>query len=388
MLIMPCFFIVFEDLYSQDYAGPDKHICLGSTTPIGNTGVSGACYAWTPETGLSNPHSPNPIASPETTTSYTVVVVGPNFSFTAVDQMTVVIESQILGFEITPKKCCWKVGQKFKEGSGKEAITSDQFEIRTIPPGLEGQIQNILVTPNQVPYIVNGATEVINVEVAITYECNNFQETLISSIPITIVDENFEVSFSESLELDNIDVIEKFLKKVMKTLKFAPVCEPSATWNLEGSTAISLLCCDGKAGCVKESLEKSGSIAASAGITCDFPFPPIPVLNIRVLGSAGIDGSLSFKTQCEDIVYCITLQGSASVGGGISAGNENVIMASLVIVGTIELPPLKFCIPPGNLKLEGEVCFFVEVVGTVQYFSFYEQSISFTLINNWCPNLW
>jgi hypothetical protein len=57
----------------QNLAGPDKIICasLGSVQ-IGLPPTSGFSYNWTPTTGLSNPLISNPIASPSTTTNYTL----------------------------------------------------------------------------------------------------------------------------------------------------------------------------------------------------------------------------------------------------------------------------------------------------------------------------
>ncbi len=53
-------------------AGADAAICSGSTTVLNASG--GVKYLWTPVTGLSNPNIANPIASPGTTTTYTVMV--------------------------------------------------------------------------------------------------------------------------------------------------------------------------------------------------------------------------------------------------------------------------------------------------------------------------
>lgn len=60
-------------------AGTDKAICVGQTTAIGgsptaSSGTPGYTYSWTPSTGLDNPASANPNASPAATTSYVVLV--------------------------------------------------------------------------------------------------------------------------------------------------------------------------------------------------------------------------------------------------------------------------------------------------------------------------
>lgn len=53
-------------------ASPDDTICLGNAVPLWASGGTG--YQWSPATGLSNPNSPNPMASPDQTTIYTVTV--------------------------------------------------------------------------------------------------------------------------------------------------------------------------------------------------------------------------------------------------------------------------------------------------------------------------
>ncbi|MEM6317987.1 MAG: PKD domain-containing protein [Bacteroidota bacterium] len=53
-------------------AGPDQSICAGESIQLEATG--GVSYVWTPSTGLSNPNIANPIAKPQTVTTYTVEV--------------------------------------------------------------------------------------------------------------------------------------------------------------------------------------------------------------------------------------------------------------------------------------------------------------------------
>ncbi|MCW5907675.1 MAG: SprB repeat-containing protein [Chitinophagales bacterium] len=51
-------------------AGNNVSICNGQSTPLNATG--GLIYSWTPTNGLSNPNIANPVASPASTTTYTV----------------------------------------------------------------------------------------------------------------------------------------------------------------------------------------------------------------------------------------------------------------------------------------------------------------------------
>ncbi len=68
-------------------------ICLGQSTQLFATG--GISYQWSPSIGLSNPNIANPIASPISTTVYTVSVTGgnPGCEATATASTTVVVKS-------------------------------------------------------------------------------------------------------------------------------------------------------------------------------------------------------------------------------------------------------------------------------------------------------
>ncbi|MEW6468910.1 MAG: PKD domain-containing protein [Bacteroidota bacterium] len=68
-------------------AGPTVAICIGGNTQLNASG--GAAYQWSPATGLSNPNIGNPIASPTTTTQYTVTATIGNCVDT--DTMTVTV---------------------------------------------------------------------------------------------------------------------------------------------------------------------------------------------------------------------------------------------------------------------------------------------------------
>lgn len=57
-------------------AGPDVSICQGSSTTLSGTGAG--TYTWGPSTGLSATNIPNPVASPVSTTTYTLTVTDTN----------------------------------------------------------------------------------------------------------------------------------------------------------------------------------------------------------------------------------------------------------------------------------------------------------------------
>jgi len=55
-------------------AGPDKGICIGTSTIIGTPAVLGSIYMWTPSTGLNSNTVAQPNAGPSVTSTYTLMV--------------------------------------------------------------------------------------------------------------------------------------------------------------------------------------------------------------------------------------------------------------------------------------------------------------------------
>lgn len=77
-------------------AGPFSSILLGQSATIGGspTGPGGSTFSWGPISGLGDPISANPVASPMATTTYTVVVVDTN-GCSASDTVTVYVLPEI-----------------------------------------------------------------------------------------------------------------------------------------------------------------------------------------------------------------------------------------------------------------------------------------------------
>lgn len=71
-------------------AGPDKSICPGGSVQISGTGVASA-YTWSPTTGLSDPTSLSPIASPFSTTTY--ILTARTGSCSVIDSVTVFVST-------------------------------------------------------------------------------------------------------------------------------------------------------------------------------------------------------------------------------------------------------------------------------------------------------
>lgn len=85
----------------QADAGEDKAICKGESTQIGTAGNGANCYKWKPEKGLDDPTSPTPMANPMITTTYTLTVIGENFTSKNSDKVEVkIVEIDKIQYEV------------------------------------------------------------------------------------------------------------------------------------------------------------------------------------------------------------------------------------------------------------------------------------------------
>ena len=85
---------VFVDIQSPSAdAGSDTTIFYGETAFLDASG--GVEYSWSPTTGLDDPNSENPNASPETTTTYTVTVTT-DIGCVFTDQVTVTVSTDAM----------------------------------------------------------------------------------------------------------------------------------------------------------------------------------------------------------------------------------------------------------------------------------------------------
>lgn len=77
---------------------PVWDICQGASVTLNGladgdpNGTIGYVYSWVPSTGLSDPHSPTPIASPDTTTTYQLIAGSTASCIGFVDQITITIK--------------------------------------------------------------------------------------------------------------------------------------------------------------------------------------------------------------------------------------------------------------------------------------------------------
>ena len=74
-------------------AGSDATIdCNNTSAVIGAPAVSGFTYAWTPSTGLNGQYA-HPTATPNTTTTYTLVITNSSTGCTASDTVVVTVDN-------------------------------------------------------------------------------------------------------------------------------------------------------------------------------------------------------------------------------------------------------------------------------------------------------
>ena len=75
-------------------AGSDATIdCNTTSATIGTSAVSGFAYAWTPTTGLSSSTVAQPLATPTSTTTYTLVITNSSTGCTASDTVLVTVDN-------------------------------------------------------------------------------------------------------------------------------------------------------------------------------------------------------------------------------------------------------------------------------------------------------
>ncbi len=82
------------------FAGEDVVICEGNTTQL--NAIGGDTYSWSPSEGLSETNIPNPIASPENSTVYTVTVTNSITGCQSTDDVLVAVDIPSLPVFNTP----------------------------------------------------------------------------------------------------------------------------------------------------------------------------------------------------------------------------------------------------------------------------------------------
>lgn len=88
---------------------PDVSACKNVGVQIGSPALPGVAYSWSPATGLSNPSIAQPVATPASTTTYTVTATFPgSCASVATDAVTVTVHDP--SFTLAPKSYCPSAG--------------------------------------------------------------------------------------------------------------------------------------------------------------------------------------------------------------------------------------------------------------------------------------
>ena len=388
--------------WGQANAGPDVRVCPGASATIGTTGFGNFCYHWVPATGLNDPNSPTPEASPLQTTTYTLTVVSEDLANRWTDQVTVTIDG-IQRIKVTPKRCCWKKGETLKESD---------FDIVTTPSGLNG---NITIVPSTAPFSYATATlnlsRATNVEeVTVRFTCD--QAVVEQKVKITVVDEDFkqtvnsgQINTNKAGFLSNVCHVTTVFGQRLNWVSSLSggVCNPQLNCTLDipySSQTVSKKCCDsGSApGCVKKITKLNGlSGSISGGVSCYFPFAGVPgAASVNLSLQAGLSATPSVlapgQIDCKnENNTCIRLGVSGNVGGGIAGcvgtcqGALNVVRVQGVIVGSVSPDKdIEFCWPSGDFSYPTSICLAADLEGSVTFFSGYSQKYKVVLMPKQC----
>lgn len=125
-------------------AGNNKIICQGGKTQIGGTAVAGRKYSWSPSTGLSSDAVADPIASPFTTTTYTLTETNLANDCKKTNTVTVTVTPQPYAFVGQSQSIC--IGESVKLGT---TATANHTYIWTPSRGLSSStVSDPVASPN------------------------------------------------------------------------------------------------------------------------------------------------------------------------------------------------------------------------------------------------
>jgi hypothetical protein len=153
-------------------AGADMEICKGQAVRLSSTG-SAARYEWRPATGLSDPFTLSPIASPATTTTYTLTAA--NGSCIAIDSVTVFVSNLDLTLSRDTSICF---------GSQVELLATGAASYRWDPPDGLSDVSS----PNPIAApLVTTVYQVVGVDVLGCTDTKYLTITVIDTASVRIV---------------------------------------------------------------------------------------------------------------------------------------------------------------------------------------------------------
>ena len=157
--------VVNVDSLPVAVASMDEDICFGSSINLSASG--GISYTWHPATGLNNPNISSPLASPATTTTYTVTVTDEN---NCADQEEVTIEVNdlpVVSFNGLASNYCTTNPAVDLNGNPSggtfngPGITNNQFD-----PSLAGEGNHIITyTYTDLNNCINSSSQNVAVEI-------------------------------------------------------------------------------------------------------------------------------------------------------------------------------------------------------------------------------
>lgn len=178
--------------------GPDIAICADSSVTL-NPSVTGSqgnlSYLWTPSVGLSDPTIANPVASPQSTTTYTLTITDQGGCI-ASDSVTVEVNEAPLLSIVRPEVCA-DIAEVQDLGVYQSSITNlaGTFEFFTTGNGRINDIANVSVLNGDVIDVI--FTDSIS-------GCRNNTQIVYNVFPLPVLDagETTEICIGDTLQLN------------------------------------------------------------------------------------------------------------------------------------------------------------------------------------------
>ncbi|NLX72010.1 MAG: hypothetical protein GXY94_01730, partial [Bacteroidales bacterium] len=153
-------------------AGEDVSICIGDQIQMGAQG--GNQYFWSPETGLNDPHVPNPLASPIETTLYTVVIISEHegVEYTVSDQVLVTVHPLPYADAGSDKWVCPNTGINLSANNG---VIDSRLRYQWF-------LNGSLISEAQSPLFLIDQTKTFRLKVSDSFGCSNEDQVEIQTL--------------------------------------------------------------------------------------------------------------------------------------------------------------------------------------------------------------
>jgi hypothetical protein len=324
------------------------------------------------------------MASPSATTTYTLTIVGDDFTYYSTDAVEVNVGT-LNNITISPK-CCYKAN---------DVLKPEMINIVTDPPGYESFVT---FNPPNVPTSALLATYQSSIMVEAT--CGVSGTPIQMPLTLDVINENIAtqvgVGIPSIAEFNWASVITKIvqnLEKIEKVMQGLPVptpCPFKLTHSLAANYKTSYMCCPSASpSCQKEKYKITVQYKPCYSTSCDFFFygvPYVAALNLRVIAGACVVFSGAYNTGCDEGQFCLGASGELTLGGGISATilGGSVINSALLLVAKGTTPSLQICFPSNDVTSTGPLCVDLKVTGDVTLISLVKFSVERSLLRQYC----